>query len=385
MTASILERTAESVTIQIQIPLSPRSLLESEETIQQALNEAGTLATGESLKQFDTDGKAIEVAGEKWTSKGKLPKIYQTPYGAVEVERHIYQRSRGGATYCPLEVDGRIILTSTPRFAKQISHKYAEMSSPRLVEDLQENHGRIVQRSFVQTLAEAVGSIALLKEEDWHYHTPKLPMPIPTVSIGIDGTCLLLCEGGYRQAMVGTISLYNAAGERQHTIYVAARPESGRATFLERMQREVEQVKRLYPNAHYQGLADGAPENWTFLAPLTETQILDFYHATGYLLPKPFILAARRLRNAGCRNSVTLSNTRSVLPLVSWQKWKPLYRQSRCLRPCAMDCKMPSLTFAIMLIKCTMLKPLLNSYPSVRGSPKRAVKSSSKLACVPPE
>jgi hypothetical protein len=283
MTASILERTAESVTIQIQIPLSPRSLLESEETIQQALNEAGTLATGESLKQFDTDGKAIEVAGEKWTSKGKLPKIYQTPYGAVEVERHIYQRSRGGATYCPLEVDGRIILTSTPRFAKQISHKYAEMSSPRLVEDLQENHGRIVQRSFVQTLAEAVGSIALLKEEDWHYHTPKLPMPIPTVSIGIDGTCLLLCEGGYRQAMVGTISLYNAAGERQHTIYVAARPESGRATFLERMQREVEQVKRLYPNAHYQGLADGAPENWTFLAPLTETQILDFYHATGYL------------------------------------------------------------------------------------------------------
>jgi hypothetical protein len=189
MTASILERTAASVTIQIQIPLSSRSLLESEETIQPILNEVGTLATGESLKQFDTDGTAIEVAGEKWTSQGKLPKTYQTPYGTVEVERHIYQRSSGGATYCPLEVDGRVILTSTPRFAKQISHKYAEMSSPRLVEDLQQNHGRSVQRSFVQTLAEAVGSIALLKEEDWHYHTPKLPMPIPTVSIGIDGPC----------------------------------------------------------------------------------------------------------------------------------------------------------------------------------------------------
>lgn len=117
MTASILERTADSVTIQIKIPLSARSLLESEQTIQQALNEAGTLATGESLKQFDTDGRAIEVVGEKWTSKGKLPKTYQTPYGAVEVERYIYQRSCGGATYCPLEVEGRIILTSTPRFA----------------------------------------------------------------------------------------------------------------------------------------------------------------------------------------------------------------------------------------------------------------------------
>lgn len=162
------------------------------------------------------------------------------------------------------------------------------MSSPRLVADLQENHGRSVHRSFVQTLSEAVGTIALLKAEDWHYQTPKLSMPVTTVSIGVDGTCLLctcllLCEGGFRQAMVGTISLYDAEGERQHTTYVAASPEYGRATFLERMRREVEQVKRLYPKAHYQGLADGAAENWTFLEPLTDTQVLDFYHATQYL------------------------------------------------------------------------------------------------------
>jgi hypothetical protein len=189
MTVSILERNAEYVTIQIQIPLNSASLLESEEVIQTVLNEAGTLATGEALKQFDTDGSAIEVSGAKWTSKGKLPKTYQTPYGSVDIHRHVYQSSEGGTTFCPLEVDGRIIITSTPRFAKQMSHKYAEMSSPRLVADLQENHGRSVPRSFVQTLAEAVGSIALLKEEDWHYQTPKLSVSVATVSIGVDGTC----------------------------------------------------------------------------------------------------------------------------------------------------------------------------------------------------
>lgn len=283
MPASITARDTDFVTVEIKIPLSSASLLESEETIQRVLNEAGTLATGEALKQFDTDGSAIEMAGTSWTSKGSLPKTYQTPYGTVEINRHVYQSSSGGTTFCPLEVDGRVIVTATPRFAKQISHKYAEMSSPRLVADLQENHGRSVHRSFVQTLSEAVGSIALLKEETWHYQTPKLSMPVATVSIGVDGTCLLLCEGGFRQAMVGTISLYDAEGERQHTTYVAASPEYGRATFLERMRREVEQVKRLYPKAHYQGLADGAPENWTFLEPLTETQVLDFYHATQYL------------------------------------------------------------------------------------------------------
>ena len=235
MTVSIVERNAEQVTIQIQIPLSSAFLLESEETIQTVLNEAGTVASGEALKQFDTDGSALEIGGEKWTSKGKMAKTYQTPYGAVEVHRHVYQSRYGGATFYSLEVDGRIIITFTPQCAKQISHKYGEMSSPRLVEDLQENHGRSVHRSFVQTLAEAVGSIALLKAENWHYQTPKLAVPIATVSIGVDGTCLLLCEGGFRQAMVGTISLYDEEGERQHTTYVAASPEYGRATFLERM------------------------------------------------------------------------------------------------------------------------------------------------------
>ncbi len=58
--------------------------------------------------------------------------------------------------------------------------------------------------------------------------------------------------------MLGTISLYDRRGERQHTACIAAALEHGGATFLLRMQREVEQVKRLYPQAHYQGLADGA-------------------------------------------------------------------------------------------------------------------------------
>ncbi len=282
MSATIVESGTESITLQITIPLS-QSFLDTEETIQSVLNEAGTLASGAALKQFDTDGAAIEMGGVKWTSKGQLPKSYQTPYGMVEVARHVYQTSAGGSTVCPLETDARIIMTSTPRFAKQISHKYAEMSSVRVVNDLRDNHGREVHRSFVQTLAEAVGEIALLKQEDWHYRTPKLATEIATVSIGLDGTCLWLCDDGHRQAMVGTLSLYDAQGERQHTTYVAAAPEHGRETFLARMQAEVAQVKHLYPNAHYQGLADGASENWTFLEPLTHTQVLYFFHATEYL------------------------------------------------------------------------------------------------------
>jgi hypothetical protein len=47
--------------------------------------------------------------------------------------------------------------------------------------------------------------------------------------------------------MTGSISLYDRCGERQHTIYVGAAPEHGRASFHERMEREIAHVKQLYP------------------------------------------------------------------------------------------------------------------------------------------
>jgi len=282
MSATIIESDENSVTLQIKIPFES-SMLATEESIQSVLNAAGVLASGKALEQFDTDGTPVEIGGQRWTSKGRQPKTYHSPYGKVSIQRHVYQSAAGGGTFCPLEVDSRIVLTSTPRFAKQVSHKYAEMSGPRVVNDLGENHGRQVTRSFVQNLAEMVGSIALAQEQSWHYQTPKPSMPITTVSIGMDGTCVLMCEDRYREAMVGTISLYDAAGARQHTTYLGASPEYGRETFLARMDGEIAHIRKLFPEAHYQGLADGAAENWEFLDQHTETQILDFYHASQYL------------------------------------------------------------------------------------------------------
>ena len=87
------------------------------------------------------------------------------------MERHLYQSSRGGKTDCPLDRNARIIGSSTPRFAKIISHKYADLSS-RVIEDLRENDGRTVARSFVQNVADAVADGALAQEEDWETPRP---------------------------------------------------------------------------------------------------------------------------------------------------------------------------------------------------------------------
>lgn len=282
MPATIVSRSETAFTIQVEIPYGS-SMLEAEETIQDHLNQAGTLATGEVLQRFDTDGSPIQIADTKLTSMGRVLKEYQTPYGVALVERHVYQSSRGGKTYCPLDRNARIVGSSTPRFAKMVSHKYAEFGSSRVIEDLRENHGRAVARSFVQNVADAVAAVAMAREQDWEYALPGLEGPVETIAIGMDGTCLLMCQDGWRETMVGTIAFYDGQGERQHTIYLAATPEYGKATFLDRMEREIDRVKAAYPQARYVGLADGAKGNWEFLGRHTDIQVIDFWHAAEYL------------------------------------------------------------------------------------------------------
>jgi hypothetical protein len=124
MTATLISVVGTQVKVEMTVELS-RSMLHTEEAIQTALNEAGQLATHAALTYFDTDGSPIEIGGQIWRTKGQQPKYYQTPYGEVEVPRHVDQRSGGGTTFCPLEREARIIITSTPRLAKQVASKFA--------------------------------------------------------------------------------------------------------------------------------------------------------------------------------------------------------------------------------------------------------------------
>jgi hypothetical protein len=282
MNATIVSRTSTSFTLQIEVPYNG-SMLDFEETLQHRINDAGVVATAEGLKQFDTDGSPITVGPVKFTTKGRVEKDYQTPYGVATLARHVYQSPEGGPTYCPLDRDARIVVSSTPRFAKILSHKYAEFSSPRAQVDLKENHGRAVSRCLIQDVADAVAAAVMAKQEDWSYTLPKFEEPPATVAISLDGTCLHLCEDGWRETMVGTLSFYDKAGERQHTVYLGATPEYGKAKFLGHLEAEIERAKAKCPGAHYVGIADGAKGNWDFLGRHTEVQVTDFWHAAEYL------------------------------------------------------------------------------------------------------
>ena len=138
--AKIIEQKANSLIIQVKIDLSGNSLMEIENRVLDACNEMGCLATEKALEKFDTDGSPIKLGAQKLTSRTQSNKEYQTPYGVVEVERHVYQTSSGGKIHYPLEVKTHIIQGATPKFAQQLSHKYSTMNAPTVCRDLSENH-----------------------------------------------------------------------------------------------------------------------------------------------------------------------------------------------------------------------------------------------------
>lgn len=281
-----VHRNADN-TITVSFTFAPgNSMLESELNLQRVSNEANALASGECLKQFDTDGAPIEIAGQKLTSKGSEPKIYQTPYGPVSVERHVYQSSAGGTTFCPMESGARVVRTATPLLAKQAAFKIGAMNSNLAIADFRQS-GLQIARSYLKNLASDVASIVEEKQKNWHYALTAeevgLGQRVKTIAIGIDGTCSLFCEEGYREVMVGTIALYDEEGSRLHTTYVAHSPEYGKETFLAKMDFEIAIFKDRFPDATWVGLADGAHCYWDWLEERTLWQAIDFWHVTEYL------------------------------------------------------------------------------------------------------
>jgi hypothetical protein len=60
MAAKIIRKEGKQLIIEITVDLED-SMLDSEEAIQAVVNEAGTLATEEALKQFDTQGPPVPI------------------------------------------------------------------------------------------------------------------------------------------------------------------------------------------------------------------------------------------------------------------------------------------------------------------------------------
>lgn len=221
------------------------NMLQVEESVLDLTNSIGRDALKSCLPSFDTDGRPFTVGPTKFYSRGKFNQTYQTSFGPVAIQRHVYQSSMGGKTYVPMERKAALILNSTPLLAKMVSYKLANMPSTAVEIDFAENHRRPISRDYIKTLTDVVGHLAHETEQICNYNDPFdiANEDISTISVSLDGTTILYTEDGkkvsYRETMVGVISLIDHAGERLHTIYMGEAPEYGKEQFLERLDLEL--------------------------------------------------------------------------------------------------------------------------------------------------
>jgi len=177
MAAKIIRKEGKKLIIEVTVDLED-SMLDSEEANQAVGNEAGSLATEEALKQFDTQGEAIEIEGKPWRSKGQEQKFYQTPYGETQCARQVYLH-HGRGNLLPFGASTRIIGSSTPRFAKQVGIKMACNPALEVQQDFLECQGRKISTSFLQNLSQKVAGIAGQQKTQWHYDLPNFQNRLP--------------------------------------------------------------------------------------------------------------------------------------------------------------------------------------------------------------
>ena len=266
-------------------------------------------ALGQELSRFDLDVPAVEVEGERYHRVLRCATTYTSAAGPVRVERSLYRHPHGGHAVCPLELRAGIIEGAwTPWAAKQATWVVAHLT-PKEGEELFALLGNMTpSKSTLDRLPKALSV-------PWEAQRPQfeatlrqqeaLPKEAVAMAVSLDGVMAPMKDGqrqakrqqalakgqspsgpaGYQEVGCATVSYYDRNGERLVTRRMARMPEGNKATLKNQLTAEVMGALMQRPGLRVVKVADGAPDNWSYLGetlPFGE-EVLDFYHAAEHL------------------------------------------------------------------------------------------------------
>jgi hypothetical protein len=266
-------------------------------------------ALGQELSRFDLDVPTIEVAGERYHRVLRCATTYTSAVGPVRVARSLYRRPHSGHAWCPLELRAGIIEGSwTPWAAQQATWVVAHLT-PKEGEELFDLLGNMTpSKSTLDRLPKAL-SVHWEAQRPHFEATLRQQEAIPdeavAMAVSLDGVMAPMKDGqrqakrqqarvkgqspsgpaGYQEVGCATVSYYDRRGERLCTRRMARMPEGNKATLKSQLTAEVMGALIRRPDLRVVKVADGAPDNWSYLAetlPVGE-EVLDFYHAAAHL------------------------------------------------------------------------------------------------------
>jgi hypothetical protein len=266
-------------------------------------------ALGHELARFDLDVPAVEVDKERYHRVVRCATTYTSAVGPVRVERSLYRSSQGGHAVCPLDLRAGIIEGSwTPLAAKQATWVVAHLT-PKEGEELFELLGNMTpSKSTLDRLPKALHGHWEGQRPQFEAtlrHQEAMPPAAVTMAVSLDGVMAPMKDGqrqakrtharatgkapsgpaGYQEVGCATVSYYDRHGERLCTRRMARMPETNKATLKSQLTAEVMGALIQRPDLRVVKVADGAPDNWSYLGatlPFGE-EVLDFYHAAEHL------------------------------------------------------------------------------------------------------
>jgi hypothetical protein len=266
-------------------------------------------ALGHELARFDLDVPAIEIEGERYHRVLRCETTYNSAAGPVRVERSLYRPSQGGQTVCPLDLRAGIIEDSwTPLAAKQATWVVAHLT-PKEGEELFDLLGNMTpSKSTLDRLPKALSGhweAQRPRFEATLRHQEESPPTAVAMAVSLDGVMAPMKDGqrqakrtharamgkspsgpaGYQEVGCATVSYYARHGERLCTRRMARMPETNKATLKSQLTAEVMGALIQRPDLRIVKVADGAPDNWSYLGAMLPfgVEVLDFYHAAEHL------------------------------------------------------------------------------------------------------
>lgn len=277
-------------------------LLSIEQGIAERLKVIGAEMMVEAMKIADTDAAEILVDGERCGSRRTSRGTYQTIFGAVVIERSVYQQAGRGRLRIPMDLRLGIIEGAyTPKLARVLTHGIAVMTEEDAAGFVEEVGLATVSSSTFHRIPRAIAARyeakrsvieAAIREQD------VIPEAAVTVQAGIDGVMVpqdgehamprgrktdtpepprhgVVASGpaehdgmmgcAWHEASVGTLGFFNADGVRLKTTYVARMPEPGKVTTAGSLEQELLAVLRERPDVNLVFASDGAAPQWEAL------------------------------------------------------------------------------------------------------------------------
>lgn len=271
----------------------------------------------EELSRYDVSAEEIEVAGQPYRVGISLPENYLSAAGLVSVQRHLYYPVQAaGPSLCPLELRVGIIGGYfTPRAARQGAFLMAHLTGGESEAAFAEVGNMQPSRSSLDRLTKTLSDHWEPQRVDWEVQMRQgeaLPSSATTLALSVDGVMAPLrgekqsekaakaqeagkhASGpiGYKEVGCGTVTLYDQAAKRLHTLRYARMPEPRKVTLQQQLTAEAQQWLERCPTLRRVHLSDGAHQNWSLLAEIEQQlqpasqppiQIVDYYHACDHL------------------------------------------------------------------------------------------------------